>query len=89
MKRCILDGSTIDDAATVYRRLAEVFQFPAYFGDNPDALWDALSEYSGEPIEVVWQNSALSAERLGPEFGKIVAVLEKAALEGRLTLRLA
>jgi RNAse (barnase) inhibitor barstar len=89
MKRCTLDGAALSDASAVYRRLAAVFVAPDYFGANPDALWDVITEYSGEPIEIVWRNSARSAERLGTAFEQIVAVLQRAAAEGRIGFRLA
>lgn len=89
MKECVLDGTRLDDAAAVYRALAEAFRFPAYFGNNPDALWDALGDYSGEPVAIVWRHASRSAELLGPRFAQIVAVLERAAAEGMLTLEIA
>ena len=88
MKSCILDGMELPDAAAVYRQLGEALGAPAYFGNNPDALWDVISEGSGEPIEIVWKNSAQSATRLGPGFEQIVAVLRRAEQEGRAKLRL-
>jgi RNAse (barnase) inhibitor barstar len=88
MKRCILDGASLPDAAAVYRKLAADLGFPAHFGHNPDGLWDSLGEERGAPVEVVWRNSARSAERLGPLFDRIVAVLRRAAAEGRLKLEL-
>jgi RNAse (barnase) inhibitor barstar len=88
MKTCILDGSDLPDAAAVYRQLGEAVRAPAYFGANPDALWDVITEYSGEPIEIVWRNSARSAALLGPRFDEIVDVLQRAAEEGRVKLRL-
>jgi RNAse (barnase) inhibitor barstar len=66
-----------------------VFRFPAHFGNNPDALWDALGDYSGEPAAVVWRNADRSAERLGADFPRILAVLQKAAENGLVTLDLA
>jgi ribonuclease inhibitor len=89
MKNCVLDGSRLADAAAVYRALAETFQFPEYFGNNPDALWDALGDYSGEPVAIVWRDMARSADLLGPRFAQIAAVLQRAAAEGMLTLELA
>ena len=87
MKSCTVDGATIADTAAAYRELAAVFDAPAYFGANPDALWDAITEYSGEPVEIVWLGAARSAELLGQRFREIITVLEAAAAEGRLTLR--
>jgi RNAse (barnase) inhibitor barstar len=87
MKTCVLDGATLPDAAAVYRTLGEALGTPPYFGHNPDALWDAITEYGGEPIEIVWRNSAHSAARLGEQFDDIVAVLQRAAAEHRIAFR--
>ena len=89
MKKCVLDGTRLVDAAAVYGALAEAFQFPEYFGNNPDALWDALGDYSGEPVAIVWRHAARSRDALGPRFAQIVAVLQRAAADGVLTLELA
>lgn len=89
MKRCVLDGGRLVDTAAVYRELASAFHFPDDFGGNSDALWDVLGEYDGGPVAVIWRNAAQSAERLGPRFAEIVAVLQRAAAAGRLTLELA
>jgi RNAse (barnase) inhibitor barstar len=86
MKTCVLDGATLADAAAVYRKLGEAFAAPAYFGHNPDALWDAMTEYHGEPVEIVWRDAAQSVARLGRQFDDIVAVLKRAEKEGRLKL---
>jgi RNAse (barnase) inhibitor barstar len=89
MPECVLDGSQLGDAEAVYRALAEAFQFPEYFGYNPDALWDALGDYSGEPVAITWRHASRSVDLLGPRFTQIVAVLERAAAAGMLTLELA
>ncbi|HZE46320.1 MAG TPA: barstar family protein [Xanthobacteraceae bacterium] len=88
IKSCILDGAALADAAAVYRALGDALGAPAYFGHNPDALWDAIGDYHGEPVEIVWRHSAQSAARLGPGFEQIVAVLRRAEQEGRAKLRL-
>jgi RNAse (barnase) inhibitor barstar len=89
MKSCILDGATLPDAAAVYRKLGEALHAPSHFGNNPDALWDVITEYGGEPIEIVWRNSTQSAALLGPRYEDIVRVLERAAAQGRIKLQLA
>jgi RNAse (barnase) inhibitor barstar len=88
MKRCILDGDALADISEAYRRLAAAFDAADYFGSNPDALWDALTEYAGETVEVTWRNSAKSDTRFGEDFDRIAAVLRRAAAEGLLALRL-
>ena len=87
-RSCVLDGAVLRDAAAVYRRLGEAFAAPAYFGHNPDALWDAITEYQGEPVDIVWKNAAQSHARLGRQFDAIVAVLKRAEKHGPLTFRL-
>jgi RNAse (barnase) inhibitor barstar len=89
MKSCTIDGGSIADAAAAYRELGAAFDAPGYFGANPDALWDVITEYSGEPVEIVWLDAARSAERLGPAFEKIVAVLQRASVDGMLKFELA
>jgi len=88
IKSCILDGAALADAAAVYRALGDALGAPAYFGHNPDALWDAIGDYHGEPGEIVWRHSAQSAARLGRAFDDIVAVLRRAEERGRIKLRL-
>ena len=88
MKHCILDGAELADADAVYREIAAAFGFAAYFGNNLDALWDALSEPGLAKRELTWRNSAISAQRLGAQFDTIVAVLKRAVAGGLLTLRL-
>jgi ribonuclease inhibitor len=89
MKQLVLDGAQLGDTDAIYRRLAKAFRFPEYFGDNPDALWDALGDYGAEPVVIIWRNAAKSADLLGPGFTQIVAVLQRAAAEGKLILELA
>ena len=89
MKRCVLDGSRLASMDAVYHALGEAFLFPQHFGNNPDALWDALGDYSGEPVAIVWRDAARSADLLGPGFAQIVTVLQRAAVEGMVTLELA
>ena len=88
MKYCDLDGARLATADQVYDALSAAFGFPAYFGRNPDALWDALGDYRGEPVTVRWRDAARSAAILGPRFAQIAAVLRRAADEELLTLQL-
>ncbi len=88
MRRCVLDGAVLRDAGEVYREIAAALRFPAYFGNNPDALWDALGDMSGEAVEIVWLASERSRAVMGDGFEQIVAVLKTAAEKDLLTLSL-
>src|SRR5438045_3358250 len=63
IKSCILDGAVLADAAAVYRALGDALGAPAYFGHNPDALWDAIGDYHGEPVEIVWRAASRTGRR--------------------------
>ena len=89
MRRCVLDGARLGDAAAVCVALAEAFRLSRSCRASLDALREALGEYDGEPVAVVWRNAARSATLLGPRFAEIVSVLQDAAAQGRLTLELA
>jgi ribonuclease inhibitor len=89
MKSYTIDGAKVADAAAAYREIGAAFSAPGYFGGNPDALWDVITEYSGEPVEIVWRDPIRSAARLGAAFDQIVAVLRRAAADGMLKFELA
>ena len=49
MRRVILDGALMRTEPQKY--LAQVLEFPEYYGGNLDALYDCLCEIAG-PVEV-------------------------------------
>lgn len=89
MRKCVLDGARLGDAASVYRTLGEAFRLPENFATNPAALRDALGAYRGEPVEIIWRHAARSSHLLGARFAEIVSALQQAAAQGMLTLELA
>jgi len=46
----ILDGNKMVDKASTHNYLRARLDIPGYFGNNLDALWDALSTYDREMI---------------------------------------
>ena len=89
MRKCVLDGARLGDAAAVCRSLEEAFRLPDGVAGDPKALRDALAAYEGEPVEIVWRQAARSSHLLGPHFAGIVSILQGAAAQGLLTLELA
>jgi RNAse (barnase) inhibitor barstar len=85
----VLDGKRIASAADVYRALAPAIRFPRHFGENPDALWDVLSERGPIDLSVTWRDAACSARRLRAAFPPLVTVLQAADAAGLLSFELA
>lgn len=81
MRRCILDGNTLDSLAAVHEALARDLGFPAHYGGNLDALWDVLTGDLPGPAEISWRNAAISRERFGEGFERLARVLREAAKE--------
>lgn len=65
-------------ARDVHAALATALDFDSYYGYNLDALWDVLTTDVERPLIIQWENSTVSATRMGAEFEKIVNVLRKA-----------
>jgi RNAse (barnase) inhibitor barstar len=78
----VLNGEELLDAGAVYAALGRAIYLPAYFGANPDALWDVLSEYRQPRLRIVWRNADRSKALLGQDFESISKVLADAASSG-------
>ena len=53
MKQITLDGNRLSDAATVHTYLKETFNFPDYYGNNFDALYDCLTDLENVEINLL------------------------------------
>lgn len=52
MDKIILDGRKMTDKTAAHEHIAEMMDFPQWYGNNLDALWDMLSERDGAEIEL-------------------------------------
>lgn len=78
MKKIILNGASFETVRDVHAALANALDFGSFYGYNLDALWDMLTTDVERPLRIEWENSAMSAAKMGIEFDKIVNVLRKA-----------
>ncbi|HBD63549.1 MAG TPA: hypothetical protein DC038_03835 [Clostridiales bacterium] len=76
----ILDGSKMTSRDTAHKYIKECMNFPEYYGENLDALWDLLSTWASETT-VYLLNEEKMHENLG-EYGELLkGVFQEAAYE--------
>ena len=68
----------MNDPDALHDHLAEVFDFPDWYGRNLDAFWDMLCQYSGEngPISVRWAYYTQARSALGEYACKVKECLQ-------------
>lgn len=79
-----INGKKLYSMPEAHEYLKEKLSFPDYYGNNLDALWDCLSEFSGKP-EVILYNAEAAKAFLGADFEKLISVFKDAEKEGYLT----
>lgn len=63
MKKYILDGYEFTTRADSYKYMKSELDFPSYFGENLDALWDVLTEF--RDVCIVINNARQIPKQLG------------------------
>lgn len=80
MKKIILDGNQMIHKENVHPYLKEKLNLTGYYGNNLDALWDALHT-SSEPIEIELIHSDQLLHCLSNYGESLVKVFKDAAKE--------
>lgn len=70
MEYILLDGNKMTSKKEVHKYLKETFNFPDYYGENLDALWDLLST-KNERISISLLHEEKLYENLG-RYGKLI-----------------
>jgi ribonuclease inhibitor len=80
MNEIFLDGCSMTSKETAHTYIKERLNFPPYYGDNLDALWDILTTYSNA-ISIYLINEEALNNNLG-EYGMLLkGVFQDAAYE--------
>ena len=77
MKELLLDAETLYTREQLHDVLTKVCGFPADYGRNLDALWDALSTDVEGPFEIVWTHSDDSKKSMGKDFQRVIKLLKE------------
>jgi ribonuclease inhibitor len=80
MRSVTIDGSSIKSINNFHHTIKKLLNFPDYYGENIDALWDCLSELE-TPILIIWKDHILSAACLNDDFNRIAEVFRDAEEE--------
>ena len=72
----IIEGKKILSSKDFHQTIANCPIVPDFYGKNLDALWDTLTGLIGRPFSIKWTHSEISKQHMGPDFDKIVKVLE-------------
>ncbi|WP_027633744.1 barstar family protein [Clostridium hydrogeniformans] len=78
MKVIILDGSKLTSKEVFHKTIKNQLNFPSYYGENLDALWDCLTEIT-HPIKITWNNFYDSEKFLGDYCDKILNIFLEAS----------
>ena len=78
-----LPGKSIHSLDEFYDEIARLLHFPDYFGRNLDALWDLLTTDIEGPVELIWEDSAISKKSMGKDFARVDALLQDLMKERR------
>ena len=77
MRQITLDGNLLADAAQVHEYLKQCLEFPEYYGNNLDALYDCLTDL--ENIEI----SITAPAEDGAIYQKILRIFKAADRENK------
>jgi len=68
----IVDFSKVQYYREIHNVLKEAFDFPDYYGKNLDALWDCLTDMSGEIINVEIHGFSVVREKFDDMAEKLI-----------------
>ncbi|WP_234121993.1 barstar family protein [Clostridium hydrogenum] len=78
MKTIVIEGKNFKDRESFHAFLKLQMNFPEYYGNNLDALWDCLTGEIKLPLKIVWKNFNISKITLGDYADKAAELFIKA-----------
>ncbi|MEW4059434.1 barstar family protein [Bacillus siamensis] len=81
MEIVIIDGKDITSTEALHRTLKDQLDFPDYYGENLNALWDCLTGWIEYPLTLVWKNFEISQKALGSDADDVLELFQEAQEE--------
>ena len=76
MKIVLIDGDKIKTFSGLHNEFKKVLDFPAYYGENLDALYDVLTDIK-EELGVIIVKNKLLRNNLGKKWENFILMLEE------------
>ena len=73
MEEIIIDCSRIQTREDLHRIFRESLSFPAWYGNNLDALYDCLTDISGKVRLLDWDSAEARLGTYGAKAKKVIA----------------
>lgn len=73
-RNIILDGNKMQSKKELHLHLKQKLEFPEFYGENLDALWDSLTELIGLHMKISLINHFVCKEALGEYCDKTVQI---------------
>lgn len=73
----LIDGALINSELDFYDMLLQQLGPNVCMGKNVHALWDVMGFGIERPINFLWINASVSAEKLGDAFVEMIGVLQR------------
>jgi ribonuclease inhibitor len=77
----ILEGEKLKNIEDFHKEISKLLEFPDYYGNNLDALWDCLTSWIEPPITLVWKDFEVSNLNLGDFAYKARSIFDDAEKE--------
>jgi ribonuclease inhibitor len=79
MKEIMIYGEALANAEQLHQQLAKQLSFPAWYGNNLDALWDMLEGWIELPVLIRYECVTAPGAEVQPEIEAVLALLDEAS----------
>lgn len=83
MKHCVIDGKQIENREMLHQTLKEALDFPDWYGNNLDAMYDLLTDMQ-EEVTIELRDQEQLESHLGAYAKAFLRALEDAASEQKM-----